>query len=69
MLFWQLTKEHLILENKIKGAVKNNLFFYSSSFLGKNAQNKQTEPKLSEALFWAPEGVQRYVEWRSLFIA
>ena len=32
-------------------------------------QNEQTEQKQRVSLFLEPEGVQRYVEWRSLFIA
>ena len=54
-----------------KGAVKKRKFF-TAPFKGreKKMQNEQTERKTKLLLvFRLPEGVQRYAERRSLFIA
>ena len=56
---------------KFKGAVKKRKFF-TAPFQGreKKMQNEQTERKTKLLLvFRLPEGVQRYAERRSLFIA
>ena len=57
-----------------KRSCKKTKFSHSSLIalkgIGKNAQNGQTEPKTKQKLcFWGPDGVQRYAERRSLFIA
>ena len=53
-----------------EGAVKK-LAFFTAPFkgIGKNDAGGLTEQKQGFRLFLFAEGVQRYVEWRGLFVA
>ena len=60
------------LNFSLKGTVKKLKFFYSSFFKGigkKDAERTNWAKSKVFLAFWLPEGVQRYVEWRSLFVA
>jgi len=54
-----------------KGAVKNVRFF-TAPFQGigkKDAERTNRAKTRLQTCFCLPEGVQRYVEWRGLFVA
>ena len=57
-------------KENVKNGVVKKLAFFTAHFkgIGKNDAERTNRAKKAR-LFCLPEGVQRYVEWRGLFVA